>query len=238
MNESAMRNRSYLRVIDVSAPSAPFEVGFYDTPGWAEDVAVSGGYVFVTDGEALVSLFSDEWGGTYRGGNIHGVWSEFSTDLDELKVRRLTNDNGHAINASTAGTTFYAATAGDGVYSTELRTQLIDPPTITTDAIPGGVVRTSYATTLAATGGLPPYVWSLQAGELPPGVALDPATGDISGEPVATGLFAFTVQVGDANSQLDTRELTLRVAAEGPIFVDGFESGDTSAWSQTVGGGT
>jgi len=205
--------------------------------GLPSDTPVTSISLDPNSGEALVSLFSDEWGGTYRGGNIHGVWSEFSTGLEELKVRRLTNDNGHAIDASTAGTTFYAATSGDGVYSTELLTQLIDPPTITTDVIPGGVERSFYTATLAATGGLLPYVWSLQAGELPPGVALDPATGDISGEPVETGLFTFTVQVADANSQLDTRELTLRVAAEVLIFADDFENGNTSAWSSSVGGG-
>ena len=36
-----------LRVIDVSTPSTPVMVGFFDTPGWARDVAVSGGYATV-----------------------------------------------------------------------------------------------------------------------------------------------------------------------------------------------
>jgi hypothetical protein len=39
-----------LRVIDVSNPSSPREVGFYDTPGWASGVAVSGTYAYVADG--------------------------------------------------------------------------------------------------------------------------------------------------------------------------------------------
>jgi hypothetical protein len=38
-----------LRVIDVSNPSSPREVGFYDTPGWAYGVAVSGSYAYVAD---------------------------------------------------------------------------------------------------------------------------------------------------------------------------------------------
>src|SRR4030042_1454371 len=33
-----------LRVISVSTPSAPVEVGYYDTPGYAYGVAVAGGH--------------------------------------------------------------------------------------------------------------------------------------------------------------------------------------------------
>ncbi len=42
-----------LRVVDVSNPAQPREVGFYDTPGWAEGVAVSGAYAYVADGDGL-----------------------------------------------------------------------------------------------------------------------------------------------------------------------------------------
>jgi len=38
-----------LRVVDVSTPQAPREVGFYDTPGSARDVIVRGGNVYVAD---------------------------------------------------------------------------------------------------------------------------------------------------------------------------------------------
>jgi hypothetical protein len=41
---------SGLRVIDVSDPAHPTEVGFYDTPGYARGVAVSGPYAYVADG--------------------------------------------------------------------------------------------------------------------------------------------------------------------------------------------
>ncbi len=38
-------------MIDVSNPASPREVGFYDTPGYAMGVAVSGPYVYVADGD-------------------------------------------------------------------------------------------------------------------------------------------------------------------------------------------
>jgi hypothetical protein len=40
-----------LRIIAVSDPAHPYEVGAYDTPGWAVGVAVSGGYAYVADGD-------------------------------------------------------------------------------------------------------------------------------------------------------------------------------------------
>jgi hypothetical protein len=36
-------------VVDVSSPANPTEVGFWDTPGYANDVAVAGGYAYVAD---------------------------------------------------------------------------------------------------------------------------------------------------------------------------------------------
>ena len=41
-----------LRVIDVSTPTNPMEVGFFDTPGWAMGVAVSGSNTYVADYDA------------------------------------------------------------------------------------------------------------------------------------------------------------------------------------------
>ena len=54
------------------------------------------------------------------------------------------------------------------------------------NATPTGVVGKLYRTTVAAaSGGLAPYTWSLATGSLPPGIALDPATGALSGRPTA-----------------------------------------------------
>jgi hypothetical protein len=37
-------------VVNIANPAAPTEVGFYDTPGNAQDVAVAGNYAYVADG--------------------------------------------------------------------------------------------------------------------------------------------------------------------------------------------
>jgi subtilisin-like proprotein convertase family protein len=161
--------------------------------------------------EALVSLFSEEGGGVYRGGNISGLWRPHNDGLEELKVRRLTNDSGHAVDSSTLGATFYAATAGDGVYASELLTPISEGPIIATLSLSDGELHSPYSETLAAQGGAPPYVWSLQEGGLPPGLGLDPTAGVISGQPAQPGLYDFTVQVGDQNSRIGRKGLSIRI---------------------------
>src|SRR6266545_3676151 len=75
------------------------------------------------------------------------------------------------------------------------------PPTIATGAtLPAGTVGTAYSTTLSATGGTPPYSWSVTTGSLPQGLTLGSTAGVISGTPTAAGTASFTVGVRDTNS--------------------------------------
>ncbi len=73
------------------------------------------------------------------------------------------------------------------------------PLGITTSGLPGGVVNTSYSNAvLQASGGTPPYTWSISAGTLPTGLTLNTSTGAITGTPTATGTTSFTVKVTDS----------------------------------------
>jgi subtilisin family serine protease len=87
------------------------------------------------------------------------------------------------------------------------------PPTITTTSLPGGAVGQSYSQTLAATGGTPPYTWSLDSGSFPAGLTLNPSTGAITGTPTAAGTSSFTAKVTDSATQTDTQALSIAVAA-------------------------
>ncbi len=69
--------------------------------------------------------------------------------------------------------------------------------------LPGGQVGVPYSATLMATGGVVPYVWSVNTGSLPAGLALTSnpdGTGTISGTPTTLGTSTFTVQVADSES--------------------------------------
>ena len=165
--------------------------------------------------EVLVSLYGEQTGGVYRGGNVTGVWSAFNAGLEELKVKRLTNDGGRVLDAVTKATTFYASTAGQGVFAAELRTGAGASPRITTAVMSVGTLRRPYSQTLTAAEGTPPYRWSLLEGSLPGGLTLD-STGLVSGSPSALGSYSFKVQVADQASRVDNGELVLSVV-EGTV---------------------
>src|SRR5687768_11685107 len=52
-------------------------------------------------------------------------------------------------------------------------------PSVTTTTLPDGTVGQAYAATLGATSGTTPYRWSITAGALPAGLALDMLSGAI-----------------------------------------------------------
>ena len=58
-------------------------------------------------------------------------------------------------------------------------------------------ISIAYRQQFGASGGITPYLWSVAAGSLPPGLSLNGATGAISGTPSATGNYPFTVRVAD-----------------------------------------
>ncbi len=85
---------------------------------------------------------------------------------------------------------------------------------IITETLPGAVAGDPYRVRLRAAGGRAPYTWRLQTGGLPRSLALDPASGDISGIPALDDLQSFTVQVADSSSPPKTaaRVFHLRIA--------------------------
>lgn len=71
------------------------------------------------------------------------------------------------------------------------------PSVTTTSPLPSGVVNVPYSQTIAATGGTPPYTFSMNA--QPPGIVnIDPAMGDIYGTPTKAGTYKFNVGVTDS----------------------------------------
>ncbi|HUO29752.1 MAG TPA: putative Ig domain-containing protein [Bryobacteraceae bacterium] len=81
--------------------------------------------------------------------------------------------------------------------------------TITTTALPGGKTGAAYSQTLAATGGVPPYAFSVSTGTLPPGISLSSAI--LAGTPTTPGSYTFTIAVTDSASATAAQQLTITV---------------------------
>jgi hypothetical protein len=61
-----------------------------------------------------------------------------------------------------------------------------------------GTVGTAYNQTATATGGLPPYKWSLTSGKLPTGLTLNASSGVLAGTPTVAGNYIFSITVTDS----------------------------------------
>jgi hypothetical protein len=90
------------------------------------------------------------------------------------------------------------------------------PITVSTTALPPAVQGSSYSATVEALGGVPPYAWTLQSGALPAGIALDGATGTLSGTATEPGDFPVTIRVTDAAAETADVELAIHVESGGP----------------------
>ena len=73
-----------------------------------------------------------------------------------------------------------------------------DPLVITTSSIQNGLQGSFYSATIQGEGGISPHHWSIESGNLPMGLSLDPDSGVISGTPAECGDFSFTVGLMDS----------------------------------------
>jgi Putative Ig domain len=82
------------------------------------------------------------------------------------------------------------------------------PLSITTSSpLPSGIVGTRYSQDIQASGGTPPYRWSIRSGALPQGLTLS-LDGVLSGTPTTAGSLSFIIQVTDSRSPQQSAERT------------------------------
>ncbi len=157
-----------------------------------------------------------------------------------------------------AGTYAFTVNVTDGVANgSQLYNLTIDPPAIDitpASPLPGGTGSTPYTVTFGATGSQEAFTFTIPAGEIPPGLTFNGATGILSGTPTAAGTFDMNVTATDANGFTATELFQLTIAApvitittanplpsgtEGVLYTDitFTATGGTGPYTFTVTGG-
>jgi len=114
------------------------------------------------------------------------------------------------------------------------------PLLITTTSLPSGTTGQPYQQQLLASGGEPPYLWTVSTGSLPDGLTLS-TTGVISGIPTQQGNFNFTVQISDTQSHMAQKNLSISVSTGGLVVLttqlpQGAQGAPYSATLEAAGG--
>lgn len=191
LGDDAETPRSRLFKVDTVAPAAP--TGLAVTGRTSSTVSFS--WNAASDAGSGIWRYR-----VYR----NGVPIEYTTDLS-YTASGLTPGASYAFSVASADLAGNESVASGAVNATTLQT----PPAITTVSLASAMLGQPYSAALFATGGTP-ITWSVSSGSLPPGLSLDADAGTISGTPIGSGTYAFTVRA-DNTGGFDTRPLSLTV---------------------------
>ncbi len=151
-----------------------------------------------------------------------GGTAPFTWSMTGLLASGLTFSSGVLSGTPTASTnsqfTIQVSDA-NGAVATALVTQMVNPAlTIANPNLGGPFSRSGEMDLLlVGTGGSLPYSWTVSAGQLPPGVLLNPQTGRLRGIFYETGSYPITVRLRDAAGAFTLRSHLL-VVGDGPQF--------------------
>jgi hypothetical protein len=141
---------------------------------------------------------------------------------------------GKPCNSGTFAFALQATDHGGAAPVTQNFTVYINPApslSISTNSLPNATLQAAYNQTISATGGVLPLTWSKVSGDLPPGLSLSPASGQITGTPTVQPVsypatYSFTVQVQDSallppdsHHQTATQALSITVQQPPPLSI-------------------
>jgi hypothetical protein len=84
--------------------------------------------------------------------------------------------------------------------------QLLGLAIIPVRRFPVGTVGTSYRYPFKIWGGVAPFAWKLNSGQLPPGLTLNATSGVLSGVPTTPGTYEFSVRLTDSSLATQARK--------------------------------
>jgi hypothetical protein len=167
-------------------------------------------------------LFNGQAGTAYSqvfsatGGAPPYTWSIASGSTGDLALN--TTSGVLSGTPQSVGTLSFVVKVADsaGASASQSYTLAVNPPSLTLTAgapLPSGTVAVAYDQkfSVTASGGTPPYTWSLSNGSVP-GLTFNPAAIEISGTPTTAGAFTLTLQAADAAGATATRAFGLTIA--------------------------
>ena len=149
----------------------------------------------------------------------------YSVSVGSLPAGLSLDPNTGAITGtpSGSGTSSFTIAALDTVGNTGSHAYTVNVGTATLtvnpSSLPPGTQGVVYSQTVIASGGTAPYSYSVSSGALPSGLALNAASGVITGTPTTTGQFLFTVEAIDTNGNFGSRSYAVNIGTGGALAV-------------------
>ncbi len=160
------------------------------------------------------------------------------TSLDDGFYTFFLPAGAHDVTASATGfqpQTINGVTIANNSIATHDFALNVVPLSVTTSNLAFGIQGSAYTRTVSATGGHPPYTWSIISGALPDGLTVNSATGTIGGTPTTSGTSGFTVQATDAIGVTASNTYSVSIYSPMSISTDSLPFAVTgSAYSQTI----
>jgi len=199
----------------------------------ASTLAGTGAFTLTVNGSGFASSSVVRWKGSGRS----------TTFVNSTQLTAAISAADVAAAGTAQVTVFNPAPAGGTSAASTFTITATAPLAIQTSRLPDTTGGREYNFTLAATGGVPPYTWSISSGALPSGLTIDPAAGRIMGTTTAVGsdtTASFTVRVADSATtpNAGTQPLSIVVRAPGHLGRNDACTAGSTAGTTPISNGT